>query len=170
MPITRQRKEEIVSELTRTFNDAATVVFVHFHGLDVESERDMRHKLQEKGVEYTVAKKTLTKIALDKASIDGEKPALEGELALAFSSLESQDDVDVTAPARLIYNFGQEFGGAVSILGGIFEHTYKDKEEMDEIAQIPSLDVLRGMFVNVIHSPVQGLVIALNQISERQEA
>lgn len=168
MPITRQKKEKIVSDLTNTFNDAATVVFVHFHGLDVSSEREMRAKLSEEGVGYTVARKTLAKIAMNNAKVDGEIPSLEGELAFAFSSPEAGENVDVTAPARLVYDFGQQFGGAISIMGGIFENSFKDKEKMDEIAQIPSLQVLRGMFVNVINSPIQGLAVSLAALAEKR--
>ena len=40
---------------------------------------------------------------------------------------------------------------------------------MTVIASIPSMQVLRGMFVNVINSPIQGLVIALNAIAVKVE-
>jgi len=39
---------------------------------------------------------------------------------------------------------------------------------MNEIANIPSLDVLRGMFVNIINSPIQRTAIALGQIAEKK--
>ena len=39
---------------------------------------------------------------------------------------------------------------------------------MIEIASIPSLHVLRGMFVNAINSPIQGLVVALNGIADKK--
>ncbi len=54
------------------------------------------------------------------------------------------------------------------ILGGVFDGVYKSKEEMTEIASIPSLQTLRGMFVNVINSPIQGLAVSLNQIAEKK--
>jgi len=50
----------------------------------------------------------------------------------------------------------------------VFQGVYKDAEEMTEIASIPSLQVLRGMFVNVINSPIQGMVIALNAVAEKR--
>jgi ribosomal protein L10 len=37
--------------------------------------------------------------------------------------------------------------------------------EMEEIAQIPTLEVLRGKFVNIINSPIQRFVIGLNEIN-----
>ena len=47
---------------------------------------------------------------------------------------------------------------------------FKDQAEMTEIASIPPLPVLRGMFVNVINSPIQGLVLGLNAIAEKKSA
>jgi hypothetical protein len=41
------------------------------------------------------------------------------------------------------------------------------KDEMLVIAAIPPLNVLHGMFVNIINSPIQGFVMALDQISKK---
>lgn len=162
MAITRARKEEIVSDLKSIFEEAKSVVFVHFHGLTVGDETAMRRKLKELGIHYIVAKKTLTKIALEQSSAKGEIPELVGEIAVAYGE-------DETGPAREIYSFGKQFKGAVEIAGGIFENKLQDKEQMNEIAQIPSLHVLHGMFVNVINSPIQGLAIVLDQIARKKQ-
>ena len=42
------------------------------------------------------------------------------------------------------------------------------KEEMTVIASIPPVQTLYGMFVNVINSPIQGLVVALDQIGKKK--
>ena len=55
-------------------------------------------------------------------------------------------------------------------MGGVFDGEYMDKAAMTAIANIPDVPVLRGMFVNVINSPIQGMVIALNAIAEKKSA
>jgi large subunit ribosomal protein L10 len=120
----------------------------------------MRSKFRGEGVGYFVAKKTLIKRAFDGA-FEGELPTLDGEVAVAYSS-------DLIAPAQNVREFEKKFADNISILGGVFEGVYKSKEEMTEIASIPPLQVLRGMFVNVINSPIQGLVIGLNAIAEKR--
>ena len=45
---------------------------------------------------------------------------------------------------------------------------FTSAEKMIALATIPPLPVLRGMFVNVINSPIQGLVMALDQISKKK--
>jgi ribosomal protein L10 len=52
----------------------------------------------------------------------------------------------------------------------VFENAFVDAERMTAIAVIPPMLVLRGMFVNVINSPIQGLVIALDKIREQKSA
>ena len=162
MAISRDKKKEILEKLKDVLDKSKSVVFVNFHGLSVGDTTSMRRKLREEKVGYFVSKKTLARLALDGSKVKGGVPALPGELALAYSS------EDQTTPAREIYEIGKKFKDGLQILGGIFEGVFKNKEEMMEIATIPSPLALKGMFLNVIHSPVQGLVIALNQISEKK--
>ena len=160
MPISRQKKEEVVDKLTDAFKSAKSAVFVNFKGLTVAQVSEMRRALKQAGVFYTVAQKTLTHRALDKGSFEGEKPELEGELALAWG------EEDAVAPAREVYAFQKKFPDSLRILGGIFEKRYMAKAEMEEIAMIPSIDVLRGKFVNIINSPIQRVAVALNEIAK----
>jgi large subunit ribosomal protein L10 len=159
MAITKQKKVEIVEKLSSALKDAKSMVFVNFRGLTVGNATEMRRELSKEGVSYTVAKKTLTKRVLDGEKIDGSQPELEGELALAWGE-------DLVAPARGVYAFVKKFPEGLKILGGVFEGRYMSKSEMEEIATIPSLDVLRGKFVNIINSPIQRTAIALNEIAK----
>ncbi|MDP2651242.1 MAG: 50S ribosomal protein L10 [bacterium] len=161
MAISKQKKEEIVDRLRGALKDAKSLVFVNFKGLTVGNTSEMRRGLKNEGVSYTVAKKTLTKRALDEAGLKGEQPALEGELALAWSE-------DLIAPARGVHGFAKKFPGTLKILGGIFDGEYKSQSEMEVIALIPGRQELRGMFVNIINSPIQRFAIALGEIAKKK--
>ena len=160
MAITKAKKVDILSKLENIKNEADSIVFVNFKGLSVSDTTAMRNKLREMGVGYFVAKKTLMKRAFDGA-FTGEMPVLDGEIAIAYST-------DAIAPAQNVKDFAQKFKDNLSIVGGVFQGVYKNQAEMIEIASIPSLQVLRGMFVNVINAPIQGLVIALNAVAEKK--
>lgn len=164
MAITKEKKEDIVAKVKDAIKDAVSVVFVSFKGLSVGDTAAMRKSLKSEGVGYYVAKKTLVKRALTEAGYDGEMPDMEGELALAWSS------TDATAAARGIYEAGKTHKDMLFIRGGVFENRYLDAAGMTAIATIPPVPVLRGMFLNVINSPIQGLVIALDQIREAKAA
>ena len=165
MPITRESKGDILNDLQEVF-DKPSAVFVNFHGLTVSDTSDMRKTLRHDGVKYMVAKKTLIRKALEALSVTGELPELPGEIAVVYPV--EKDSTDLTAPARGVYAFQKKFDGRVSIVGGIFEGAYLTGPAMLEIATIPSRDVLLGMFLNVINSPVQGLAIALGQIAAKK--
>jgi large subunit ribosomal protein L10 len=162
MAITKDKKGEVLNKL-KEITGKDSVVFVNFKGLPVTETSDMRSKLRESGVSYYVAKKTLVKKAFGETSISGDLPELQGELALVYGD-------DLTAPAREIFSYQKNTDGAVSIIGGVFESKYLSKAEMEEIALIPGMETLQGMFVNVINSPIQGFVMSLKAIADKKEA
>ncbi|MDO8565469.1 MAG: 50S ribosomal protein L10 [bacterium] len=161
MAITRAKKGEVVDKLKSAFKEAASVVFVNFKGLTVGNTTAMRSALKKEGISYSVAKKTLTNRALDERAYEGEKPELPGELALAWGE-------DLVAPAREVYNFVKKFPENLKILGGVFEGRYMTDAEILGIAQIPTLEVLRGKFVNILNSPIQRVAIALSEIAKKK--
>jgi ribosomal protein L10 len=73
------------------------------------------------------------------------------------------------AGARGVYSFLKDHKENISIVGGVFEGKYKNAVEMMSIATIPPIEVLRGMFVNLINSPIQRLVVGLDQIRSKKE-
>tara|TARA_B100000508_G_scaffold53461_1_gene41405 strand:+ start:1082 stop:1570 length:489 start_codon:yes stop_codon:yes gene_type:complete len=162
MAITKEKKQEILAKLDGVKTDSDSIVFVKFNGMTVNDTTAMRAQLREAGVGYFVAKKTLMKRAFD-GVFEGNMPELEGEIALAYSE-------DAIAPAQNIKEYAGKFKDNISIVGGVFQGVYKDASEMTEIASIPPLPVLRGMFVNVINSPIQGLVLGLNAIADKKQA
>lgn len=159
MAITRVQKEEVIEKLKKAFKDAKSLIFVNFKGLSVNNATEMRRALKSEGVSYMVAKKTLANQVLDDAKFEGTKPSLEGELALAWGE-------DLIAPARGVHSFEVKFPENLKIMGGVFNGRFMTAVEMNEIARIPTLEVLRGKFVNIINSPIQRLVIGLNEISK----
>ena len=161
MAISREKKKEILESLKKMAKEAVSVVFVNFHGLSVSDATEMRKGLRGKGVSYVVAKKTLASKAFKDVKIEGEEPVLEGELGIVFGS-------DSIEPARETYTFQKKYEGKLSILGGVFEKRFIGKEEMTFLAKIPPQEVLYGQFVNLINSPIQGLVIALDAIAQKE--
>lgn len=161
MARTKAQKQEIIEKLKAVMGGAKSLVFVNFHGLTVSEATAMRKALKKDGVSYFVAKKTLVEKALDSQKYTGSMPALVGEFGLAYGT-------DLVAPARGVYEFQKKLKDKATIVGGVFESAYMSKDEMTAIAAIPPRETLYGMFVNVINSPIQGMVMALDQIAKKQ--
>jgi len=161
MAISKAKKNEVYANINSVVKDANSVVFVNFHGVAVSDITAFRKALKEQGVSYLVAKKTLAKKALAEKNIQGTMPSLDGELGLAYGD-------DQIAPAREVYAFQKKLDNKVSILGGVFEGTYKSKEEMTVIATIPSREVLLSKIAFLLKSPIQRLAVAISEVSKKK--
>lgn len=159
--ITKAKKKELVEKISEALKKSKSVVFANFHQLNVAEDMAMRRALRKEGVGYMVVRKTLAKIALNEAGIEGTMPEFVGELAIVYGD-------DLTTPAREFYSFQQKYKDNVKIVGGIFEGKYMTLEEMTAIAAIPSQKTLYAQFVNLINSPIQQFVVALDQIASKK--
>jgi large subunit ribosomal protein L10 len=162
---TKAQKKEITDKLEGAFKEAASSVFVHFKGVSVADETAMRRSLRSEGIGYTVAKKTLIRRALASLGHDEASLPLEGEIAIAYNT---SHEGDASGPARLIHGFATKLKDKLVIAGGIFEGKLRDAKAMQEIATIPSMDVLRGMFANIVNSPRQRLAIAFAEVAKKK--
>lgn len=158
MAITKAKKQDILAKLETVRDQSESIVFVHYKGLTVSNTTAMRRQLREKGVGYFVAKKTLMKLAFGE-KFTGEMPTLDGEIAVAYSA-------DAIAPAQNIKEFSTKFKDNISIVGGVFQGVFKNQAEMVAIASIPPLDVLRGMFAQLLNSPRQRFAVVLDAVAE----
>lgn len=159
MALTKEKKGEILTKLKKVVSDSVSMVLVNFHGLTMPDLSQIRKTLREKGIGYTVAKKTLTRKALSEGGIAGTVPDMPGELGIAYGT-------DALDPAREVYEFQKKLDKKLSIVGGVFEGRFMNQSEMLIVAQIPGMKTLQAQFVNLINSPIQRLVIGLSEIAK----
>ena len=157
MAITKSKKVEILSRLSDVKQSSEAIVFIHFKGLNLADTTAMRKALREAGVGFFVAKKTLMERVF--TGYEGTMPKLDGEIAVAYSA-------DPMAPAQNMKDFAAKFKDKVAIVGGVFQGAFKDQAEMTAIASIPGLDVLRGMFAQLINSPRQRFAVVLSEVAK----
>ena len=157
MPISKSKKVEILSRLNDVKDSSEAIVFIHFKGLNLADTTAMRKALREAGVGFFVAKKTLMERVF--TGYEGTMPKLDGEIAVAYSA-------DPMAPAQNMKDFAAKFKDKVAIVGGVFQGAFKDQAEMTAIASIPGLDVLRGMFAQLINSPRQRFAVVLSEVAK----
>lgn len=163
MAKTKSEKAAIIDKVEKALKEGASSVFVHFTKVTVAEESAMRRALKKDGVAYFVAKKTLIRRALDKLGLKHNELPLEGEVAIASGGGD-----DVTAPARLIHEFGKKLTDKLTILGGIFEGKLMGQAAMQEIAMIPPMQTLRAMFAQVLNSPRQRFAVVLSKVAEKK--
>ncbi len=164
MAITKAKKATLLKSAQDALAKTTSAVFVGFKGLTVAEVNELRGSLKKEGVKYTVVKKTLFKKALSEKGLSGDMPELPGEIAFVY--LKEGDDL--TAPARGVQAFIKKFAGKLSLLGGLLEGAFLSLDATKGIATIPPAQQLRGMFVNVINSPIQRFAIAISEVAKKQ--
>ncbi len=161
MAISKEKKASILEQVSKILKDSLSVVLVNFKGINVSEVRNIRRSLKEKGIGYYVAKNTLTRKAMSSLS-DSSIPEFSGETALVYGK-------DLLLPAQEIYSFQKKLDKKITIVGGVFDGKFMNKEEMTNVANIPGLKTLHAQFVNIINSPISGFVVALNAIANKKE-
>lgn len=158
-----KQKQIIIDEIKGKFERAESAVVIDYMGITVAEADEMRKKLREAEVDYTVYKNTLVKRAIEGTKYEALGEILEGPSGFAFSY------DDATAPARVL-NDARKAYKKMEFKGGIIEGEYYDKENIEKIAAIPSRDTLISKFMGSIQSPIANFARVVAQIAEQKEA
>ena len=159
----KQQKQVIIDEIKAKLENAQAAVVVDYMAINVAEADAMRKKLREANVDYTVYKNTLIKRAIEGTDYAPLAEVLDGPSALAIST------EDATAPARTLNELIKEYK-KMEFKAGVVEGTYYDKAGIEQVADIPSRDVLIAKFMGSIQSPVSKFVRTLAAIAEEKEA
>jgi len=159
--LTRQQKEEIVSDLTQAFEAQGAVLMLDYQGVDASAMVDLRHRVSEAGGKLRVVKKTLLKRALKAANL----PVPDEDVFLGQTGLVYGFD-DPVAAAKAIVSFRKELvkiAGDPSkvtfgVRGGILDGNVLLAVDANALAAIPSRDELLQKAVGSIAAPLRNLV------------
>ena len=169
----RPEKVAVVEELKDKLSRAQAVVVTDYRGLNVQEITELRHKLREAGVEYKVAKNTLTTRAAKEVDLPDLEQFLSGPTAIAFGY-----DEPVSA-AKVISEFAR-LHKELEIKGGVLEGNVIGVEAVQALADLPPREELLAMvaramqgpiagFANVLQGIMRSLVYALDAVREQKE-
>ena len=153
-------KQPVVQEISAAIEGAQSVVLVDHRGLTVQQDTELRKQLREAGVTYKVYKNTMMNFAFKGTDCEGLSDLLNGPSALAVSK------EDATAPARILCEFAKK-APKLEVKGGVVEGKVLDVAAINEVAQIPSRDVLLGRLLGSFQSPISSFARVIKQIAEK---
>ena len=153
--ITKEKKQEIIKELTNKLSRQKSVVFFDYTGLKVNQVQKLREKLREEEIDCQAIKKTLIDRSLKEAGLKGvEIKNLIGQIALV---LGYKDEV---LPAKILYDFSKK-NENLKILSGFVQGEYLKNEAIMSLAKLPSKQELLAQLVGNVKSPLCGFVNVL---------
>jgi len=156
MPLTRERKKEIVKGLRDKISRQEVMIFTDFKGMKSKDLSQLRAQLKDAGCSIQVLKKSLFKIALKEEGIDVDLDKMEGQMALVFGF------EDKILPAKMVYNFFEK-AGSPQILGGFFDNELREKETVIELAKLLSREELLAKFARTLMAPLSNFLNVLGQ-------
>ena len=155
-----EQKQKVVAELADEMRNSVSGVLVNYQGITVDDDTKMRKALREAGVKYKVVKNSLTGRACDEVGFGDMKQHLAGMTAIAIS------ENDAVAPAKVLKEYAEKIE-SFEILAGYLDGKVVDKATVEQLADIPSKEVLIAKLLGSIKSPLYGLAYALQAVVDR---
>jgi large subunit ribosomal protein L10 len=151
--VRKDDKERLVAELTERLKNTETLLVADYRGLTMPQIDELRGKLLEHGARFAVVKNTLTRRAAEAAGTDALLALLDGPTAIAF--LES--DGDPVAVAKALVDAARDTR-VLEVRGGLLEGRPVEPGEVESLAKLPPLDVLRGQVLGAVTAPLTAIV------------
>jgi large subunit ribosomal protein L10 len=165
MAVTKQQKSDILAGLVAQFKEAKSIGFSKTTTVTVAEFAELRTSLREVGATYTLAKKTLIKIAIKEAlNIDIDLAALEGQIGVVCSN------EDAVSGLGKVNDLVKKSAEKIEWAACIFEGEYKGLEETKVLAGLPSKDTLLSRMVGSMMSPLSGMARLLDAVAKETEA
>lgn len=149
-------KQAIVASLTEKLQNASAGVLVDYSGTNVATDTELRKKLREAGVEYSVIKNTLLRFACDNAGLEALDSHLNGTTAIAISAN------DPVAAAKILKEYAEKKDSTIRIKAGFVEGKAIDAAGVTALAELPSREALVAQVLGTMLAPVTGLANVLN--------
>ncbi|HWY77142.1 MAG TPA: 50S ribosomal protein L10 [Verrucomicrobiae bacterium] len=151
----RAEKQNLSKEYLARLNASPFFIVVNYKGLKVGPITDLRKRLNKAGAEIHVVKNSTFKMAAKEAGVPDLNGALTGQLAVVTGQR------DVSAAAKVVKNFNAEFD-KLKIQFGYLNNKRLEASELLALADLPSIDVLRGKLMGLLKAPATKLVALLN--------
>ncbi|HKB18830.1 MAG TPA: 50S ribosomal protein L10 [Candidatus Dormibacteraeota bacterium] len=157
----KEQKAEQVELLSEKLKRAKVAILTDYRGLTVSQLQDLRGRLRTGNVEYRVVKNTLTRRAAEAAGVPALQKELEGPVAIAFGY------DDLATPAKLINDFVRATRLKLDVKGGLVEGRVFSPDQVKQLADLPSREVLLAQLLGTLQSPV-GQLVAIMQTPHQQ--
>lgn len=167
-----EAKKALVEEIKDKLSKAKSVTFVDYNALTVAEDTEMRRLFKKNGAEYKVYKNKLLLLALNELGIQGASEYLHGTTAVAFSY---DDEV---SGAKIVCQTAEK-SKKLTVKFGLLNGNFVESKEIEELAKLPSKEVLIAKLLGTLNAPISalarvliapvtGLARALNEVSKQK--
>ena len=153
MALSRDKKNQLVAELSEALKDAKMTAFAEYKGLTVADLQELRKNAREAGVSIKVVKNRLVRVAMQEVENlkESDTSALKGQLVYAIST---EDEI---AAAQVLGKFAKNHPD-LKLVGAFADNgDVMDTETVTTLSELPSKDQLIGQIIETLLSPVHAI-------------
>ena len=155
MAISKERKRQLVVDYVEKLERSQAVILANHQGLNVAQMSELRNRLRSVGSGCQVIKNTLLRLALQEAELPELDALLEGPTATSFCYQDGQ------SAAKVLVEFTRE-ASPFALKGGLLGRRMLTAEDVNQLANLPSREVLLAQVLSAFQSPMVGLVSVLS--------
>src|SRR5579859_6468339 len=158
MPLTKEQKKAVVSEISQLLDSSKVVVMATYSGSGVKDLQGLRKNARQNGTELKIVKNRLFKQALkaNNKLKDIDTTLLTGQLIYGFNA------EDEAAPAQSLAEFAK-INPQLQFVGAITEDAkLLSGDDVKALASLPGKQQLRAQLVGTLSAPSRSLVTVLS--------
>src|SRR5215471_8714153 len=151
----RPEKQNLSKEYITRLNSSPFFIVVDYKGLHVGHLTELRKRLNKAGAEIHVVKNSIFRLAAKEAGVGDLNGALAGQLAVVTGQR------DISTAAKVVKTFGSEVD-KLKVYFGYLNNQRLEQAAILTLAELPSIEVLRGQLLGVLNAPASKLVRLLS--------
>lgn len=153
----RTEKQYLVDEVNTQLEKSDYVFLTNYSRITVEETEELRTKLSELGAEFHVVKNSILNVAAKSRELPDLNEWLSGPTAIVVGGK------DPSGVAKALGKFFKD-KDKVEVKGGALSNRLLNKDEIEELAKLPSLEILRAQLMGLLNTPAQSFVGVLNAV------
>jgi large subunit ribosomal protein L10 len=154
LAISRTKKEELVEEYRELVEGSRGLILTGYSGLTVRETEELRAQIRKVGGEFHIVKNSLIALAMEKAGVTPPEGAFDGTTAIGFA------EMDIPGVAKAMVDLAKD-AGVLQIKGGVVEGGVYGPDQIERLAELPSLPALRAQLLGLLKAPSRGVVNSL---------
>ncbi|MDD4850050.1 MAG: 50S ribosomal protein L10 [Gemmiger sp.] len=158
------KKQALVKALSEKMVGSMAGVVVSYNGISVDADTKLRKELREAGVEYSVVKNTMLRLAVKGTAYEALAASFKGDTAIALSA------EDPAAAARILCKFAEaDKSKRFTVKAGFCDGQVLDAAGVQSIATMPNREGLLSMLAGSLSGIIGGLAVALQAVADKQD-
>ncbi len=157
----RNEKRLLAQWICRQLDKSNYVFIADFSKVTVKEIAALRNELRKKSGEYHVVKNSILKAAISERELPNIDHLLSGQNAIVVGG-NTPSEV-----AKILKNFYKDSKEEkFAIKGGILDKITLSIDEINTLADLPSIEVLRGQLLSLLNAPAQKCVRLFNAVPQ----